>query len=160
MQDNIIKKKLINDLGWRAFSILASISPFHLGIDISSEMITAAQSFYRQYSEARFITSSKPDQIADYGIASGIFNVRLGQNDADWSAHLQTTLDLLHETSHDGFAFNCLTSYSDKNKMRDYLYYANPCELFNYCKQRYSRQVALLHDYDLYEFTILVRKRS
>ena len=102
----------------------------------------------------------KPDQIADYGIASGIFNVRLGQNDADWSAHLQTTLDLLHETSHDGFAFNCLTSYSDKNKMRDYLYYANPCELFNYCKQRYSRQVALLHDYDLYEFTILVRKRS
>jgi len=30
--------------------------------------------------------------------------------------------------------------------------------LFDYCKRTYSRDVALLHDYGLYEFTILVRK--
>ena len=42
--------------------------------------------------------------------------------------------------------------------MRPDLYYADPCELFDRCKRRYSRNVALLHDYDLYEFTILVRK--
>ena len=58
-----------------------------------------------------------------------------------------------------GFAFNCLTSYSDAHKMRDYLYYADPCALFDLCKRRYSRYVALLHDYKLYEFTILVRKQ-
>ncbi len=53
--------------------------------------------------------------------------------------------------------FNCLTSYSDPEKKRDELYYADPCALFDMCKRRYSRQVALLHDYGLYEFTILVR---
>jgi hypothetical protein len=28
------------------------------------------------------------------------------------------------------------------------------------CKRRFSRNVALLHDYDLYEFTVLVRKAA
>jgi hypothetical protein len=121
-------------------------------------MIRVAEQRYAEFRQARFISSSKPDQIADYGIASGIFNVRLGRNDAEWSQYLQLTLDLINETSRDGFAFNCLTSYSDKDKMRNYLYYADPCQLFDLCKRRYSRQVSLLHDYGLYEFTILVRK--
>ncbi len=68
-------------------------------------------------------------------------------------------LDVLDRTSRSGFAFNCLTSYSDADKMREYLYYADPCALFDLCKRRYSRNVALLHDYGLYEFTILVRKQ-
>ena len=42
--------------------------------------------------------------------------------------------------------------------MRPYLYYADPLFLFDYCKKKYSKSVALLHDYGLYEFTILVRK--
>jgi len=42
--------------------------------------------------------------------------------------------------------------------MRDDLYYADPCLLFTYCKTRYSRNVALLHDYGLHEFTLFVRK--
>jgi hypothetical protein len=42
--------------------------------------------------------------------------------------------------------------------MQDYLYYADPRVLFDHCKTRYSKNVALLHDYGLYEFTILVRK--
>lgn len=159
------KTPSINDLGCGYGALFAHLeskylSCSYLGIDISPEMIAVAEQHYAEFRQARFITSSKPDQVADYGLASGIFNVRLGKNDADWSQHLQSTLDLLHETSHDGFAFNCLTSYSDKEKMRNYLYYANPCELFDLCKRRYSRQVALLHDYDLYEFTILVRKTS
>jgi hypothetical protein len=51
-----------------------------------------------------------------------------------------------------------LTSYSDPDRMRPDLYYANPGEIFDQCKQRYSPQVALLHDYGLWEFTVLVRK--
>jgi hypothetical protein len=30
--------------------------------------------------------------------------------------------------------------------------------IFDICKRKFSRNVALLHDYGLYEFTILVRK--
>jgi hypothetical protein len=57
-----------------------------------------------------------------------------------------------------GFAFNALTSYSDPERMKNTLYYADPCRLFDLCKREFSRDVALLHDYGLYEFTILVRK--
>ena len=44
--------------------------------------------------------------------------------------------------------------------MRGHLYYADPASVFDLCMRRYSRHVALLHDYGLYEFTILVRKQA
>lgn len=130
------------------------------GYDISDKMISAARVRYSNSSNAHFIVASEPQAIADYGIASGIFNVRLGYGNSEWKEYLETTLDTLDRTSRHGFAFNCLTSYSDADKMRNYLYYADPCSLFDLCKRRYSRNVALLHDYNLYEFTILVSKHS
>jgi hypothetical protein len=42
--------------------------------------------------------------------------------------------------------------------MRPDLYYADPLFLFDYCKTKFSTLVSLIHDYPLYEFTILVRK--
>jgi hypothetical protein len=60
------------------------------------------------------------------------------------------------ELSRRGFAFNVLTKYSDPERMRPDLYYADPLFLFNYCKKSF-KSVALLHDYPLYEFTILVK---
>ncbi len=66
-------------------------------------------------------------------------------------------LDIFDRLSTQGFSFNLLTNYSDREYMRDDLYYAEPCRLFDHCKRRYSRQVALLHDYGLYEFTILAQ---
>lgn len=131
----------------------------YYGCDISSDMINAAQAKHRDIQRARFYVAAVPEAISDYGVASGVFNVRLGHSDAEWKEYLEQTLDTLDRTSRCGFAFNCLTSYSDAEKMRNYLYYADPLELFDYCKKRYSRHVALLHDYGLYEFTILVRKQ-
>ncbi|NNA55178.1 class I SAM-dependent methyltransferase [Pseudomonas koreensis] len=130
----------------------------YLGIDVSSDMINVAKQRYAKMQAARFITASEPDSLMDYIVASGIFNVRLGRSDAEWLAYLENTLDVMNKASRHGFAFNCLTSYADEDKKRDDLYYADPCLLFDLCKRRYSRQVALLHDYGLYEFTILVRK--
>lgn len=130
----------------------------YLGIDVSQDMISAAALRHTTSSQTRFITATEPDQLADYSVASGIFNVRLKRTDKEWFDYLLATLDVLDRSSRRGFAFNCLTSYSDEDKKRDYLYYADACRLFDLCKRRYSRQVALLHDYGLYEFTILVRK--
>lgn len=154
----------INDLGCGYgalydFLSLEYESFSYSGVDVSESMIRAAEQRYQEKSQARFILSSEPDQVADYGVASGIFNVRLGRSDDEWLSYLEATLDILDRTSRLGFAFNCLTSYSDADKMRDYLYYADPCVLFDLCKRRYSRNVALFHDYGLYEFTILVRKQ-
>ena len=153
----------INDLGCGYGALLDYLRSNHstftyLGVDVAKEMIEAASQRHNDVHQARFITAAEPDKPAYYGIASGIFNVRLGRNDAEWFDYLQSTLDVLNRTSTHGFSFNCLTSYSDEEKKRDYLYYANPGQLFDLCKQRYSKQVALLHDYGLYEFTILVRK--
>ena len=50
-----------------------------------------------------------------------------------------------------------LTGYSDADKMVPELHYADPCAMFDWCKRELSRHVALLHDYGLWEFTILVR---
>lgn len=153
----------INDLGCgygSYYDFLANRygSFSYTGIDVSESMIEAAEQRYHANSHARFVLSSEPDQIADYSVASGIFNVRLGRSDVEWQSYLEATLDVLDKTSSVGFAFNCLTSYSDADKMRDYLYYTDPCTLFNFCKRRYAKNVALLHDYGLYEFTIHVRK--
>jgi SAM-dependent methyltransferase len=128
------------------------------GYDVSADMVKAAQQKYASMKQVDFVHGSRPETPADYSVASGIFNVRLKTADDVWLSTIHETLDMMHEVSTKGFSFNCLTSYSDADKMRDYLYYADPCALFDHCKRRYSRHVALLHDYGLYEFTILVRK--
>ena len=155
----------LNDLGCGYGALYDYISSVHgefsyLGIDVSESMIDAARVRYSGLANATFIVSAEPDKISDYGVASGIFNVRLGRSDEEWRLYLEATLDVLDRTSRIGFAFNCLTSYSDPEKQRADLYYADPCILFDLCKRRYSRNVSLIHDYGLYEFTILVRKQA
>ena len=137
-------------LGYGAFT--------YNGIDISESMIKAAEQRYRGYANARFIVGNEPQRMADYGMASGIFNIHFNRGDEQWFNYIATTLDVLNETSRRGFAFNCLTTYSDADKMRPDLYYADPYRIFDLCKRRYARDVALLHDYRLFEFTILVKK--
>lgn len=130
----------------------------YAGCDISPDMVDAANQRFGGDTRAAFATGSQPQRVADYGFASGIFNVRLGRTDQEWQAYMVATLDVIAQTSRRGFAFNCLTSYSDPDRMRADLYYASPTAIFDLCKQRYSRNIALLHDYGLYEFTILIRK--
>ena len=153
----------INDLGCGYGALFDFLSSryqdlSYWGNDVSDSMISTAENRFKEQPKASFTCSSAPSKVADFGIASGIFNVRMSRSDAQWQSYIESTLDVLNQTSKLGFAFNCLTSYSDSDKMRDYLYYADPCRLFDLCKRRYSRNVALLHDYGLYEFTILVRK--
>jgi len=130
----------------------------YLGVDLSPAMIDKALELHRGRAGCRFLGGERADRSADYTVASGIFNVKLDAPPAAWREHVLQTLDGLDATSGRGFAFNCLTKYSDAERMRPHLFYADPCELFDYCKRRFSRNVALLHDYGLYEFTLLVRK--
>lgn len=132
----------------------------YVGCDISQEMVLAARARYGESPTASFVVGAHPPAPADYCVASGIFNVRLGRGDEEWFEYLTEMLDIMDRASVRGFAFNCLTSYSDRDRMRDYLYYADPCRLFDFCKRRYAREIALLHDYGLYEFTMLVRKTT
>lgn len=126
----------------------------YTGLDIAPAMVEAAR---QQFPSLTFVTDHQALAPADYTVASGIFNVQLQTADSDWYDYILTTLSRMWQLSKKGMAFNCLTSYSDAEYMRDYLYYTNPLTLFDYCHRHFSKQVALLHDYGLYEFTILVR---
>jgi hypothetical protein len=127
----------------------------YLGLDVSADMINEAR---RLHVQGAFELASRSPRLADYAVASGIFNVALDQKRDCWEQYVKDTLDMMHAATKRGFAFNCLTSYSDDECRRAHLYYGDPCFFFDLCKRRYSRQVALLHDYGLYEFTIIVRK--
>ena len=131
----------------------------YTGCDVSETMIDTARARHATRADARFELTSQPPE-SDYGIASGIFSLPVGRSPAQWTRYVEDTLDLLHRSTRRGFAFNSLTVYSDRERMRDDLHYADPCALFDRCKRLYSRNVALLHDYDLYDFTILVRKHD
>lgn len=131
----------------------------YCGFDVAPEMVALAKTRYQALSHCRFVESELLLPLADFTVASGIFNVRLQTSDEEWLSYMLETLACIDRHSRLGFAFNVLTSYSDEEKKRPDLYYADPCLLFGYCKTQFSRQVALLHDYGLYEFTILVRKQ-
>jgi len=128
-----------------------------IGFDISEEMIQSAKALYRNDKETDWVTNVNNIKV-DYIIASGIFNVKLRSDDNEWLQYIKDTLNEFDRIAQKGFSFNILTSYSDNEYKKDYLYYADPLFFFDYCKKNFSRNIALLHDYDLYEFTILVRK--
>ena len=128
------------------------------GYDVSEEMCRVAQARWKESEHTEWLVSSSLQKQCDYAIASGIFSVKLDVDALEWKKHIFSVIDNMNQFSCKGFAFNCLTSYSDPEKMQDHLFYASPMEIFDHCKQNFSRNVALLHDYELYEFTILVRK--
>ncbi|MBK2094140.1 class I SAM-dependent methyltransferase [Francisella philomiragia] len=127
------------------------------GYDLSEKMISSAKKLYKDLS-FETIKSLGDICISDYSIASGIFSVKMQHTESEWLSYILETLDYMNQKSLKGFSFNMLTKYSDKEYMRKDLYYADPLFFFDYCKRNFSKEVALLHDYGLYEFTILVRK--
>jgi len=132
---------------------------FHYrGFDISSQMIARAKELHAATDQAAFVCEEQGLTAADYTVASGIFNVKLQTSAAEWKRYMLHTLEAIDGISLRGFAFNALTKYSDPEFMRQDLYYADPLFFFDYCRTNFSRFVSLIHDYPLYEFTILVRK--
>jgi SAM-dependent methyltransferase len=135
----------------------AGFAGSYRGYDIAPAMVEAARARFAADPAARFDTAEAVLDGCDVVVASGVFNVKLAAPLADWEEYVFRTIGRLAALARRGFAFNALTSYSDPDRVRPDLYYPDPCRLFDHCKRRYSRHVALLHDYGLYEFTILVR---
>ena len=128
------------------------------GFDISADMVAAARARHAGDLAAVFSTEPTALRPAAYAVASGIFNVKLHHDAADWQDYVWATVQSLHEAGTHGFAFNMLSTYSDPERRRDTLHYADPLEVFDRCKRQFSPRVSLLHDYPLFEFTIVVRK--
>lgn len=130
------------------------------GYDVLPNMIAEAKRKYPENSARQFyneVDLSKMEE-ADYSVASGIFNLKFEVSEHEWKKYILNTISLMNAKSKLGFSFNALTSYSDKQYMKPELYYSTPGWLFDYCKTHFAKNVALLHDYSQYDFTILVKK--
>ena len=130
----------------------------YYGYDILESAIETARQVHASQPHRTFFTDKAQLPICDYTVASGIFNFRGEQSFDDWTEYVIGVLHEFHRLSRRGFASNFLTKYSDAEKMRSDLYYADPLFLFDYCKSSFSKNVALLHDYRLYDFTLIIRK--
>lgn len=126
------------------------------GYDISEKMIHAAQQ-YISNTKTELLVQDKVSKAADYTVTSGIFNVMFDEEKSQWIDYIKRTLNQMFEHSRKGIAFNLLTKYVDFESPN--LYYADPSDFFDFCKRELSKKVTLLHDYPLYEWTIIVRKQ-
>lgn len=132
-----------------------NVSHFY-GYDISKEMIEAAAEYLKDETDHTLFHSSELTSEADYTITSGIFNVMFDTEKASWEDYIKDTLKQMYAHSKKGISFNLLTKYVDW-EAKD-LYYADPTYFFDFCKTELSRYVTLIHDYPLYEWTILVKR--
>jgi SAM-dependent methyltransferase len=132
----------------------------YFGNDISPEMIQTAIKVNGSDERCTFALSDQIEHESDYVVANGVFNVKLEFSRDDWTKYVIERLNHIYSKSKKGIAVNFLTTYTDvdPNKLNPKLYYADPNFMFDYCKRHLSKNVSLLHDYRLFEFTIIVRK--
>ncbi len=130
----------------------------YVGYDIAESMVEMGRETHPNDPNCQFFSDINDVPVLDYAVVSGTFNMKLDADHEAWTQIVIEALGQMNARATKGLAFNMLTKYSDADKMRPDLYYGDPCFFFDYCKRHFSRNVALLHDYDLYDFTILVRK--
>jgi SAM-dependent methyltransferase len=131
--------------------------PF-IGYDVVPDMIAEASRLHGEGADRQWRVGAMPDETADFAIASGIFNVKGQVPTNTWIRYVHDTIDVLARVGQRGFAFNVLSVSSDPGRRRPDLYYADPNEMLSWCLRRFGRSVAVLQDYGLYEFTMIVRR--
>lgn len=131
----------------------------YTGYDMTPAVVETARTTLKDEANCTFTTDLSSVTPQEYVIGSGLFNMKFANTPEDeWHQHMLNTINTMWGLCTKGLAFNSLTSYSDPEYMRDDLYYPDPTRIFDYCKRNLSKQVALLHDYGIYDFTILVRR--
>jgi SAM-dependent methyltransferase len=132
------------------------VTAYH-GYDISEQMLDAARQGHTGFSgELDLRRGGTIETIADYTFVSGTFNVRFESDEDEWKKYILERLREIDAHSRRGFSFNLLSTYVDWKQ--PHLFYGDPLFWFDHCKSNYSKRVSLLHDYPLYEWTIVVRK--
>lgn len=128
------------------------------GVDLSLAMIDEAKRISAKHKLAQFSVASSSPRMADYCVASGIFNVKLQQPASLWTGFIKTTLADLYINSRIGFAVNFLAPLADDIVGRPELYRAPASYWQSYCEQTFNAQVTLIESYGMREYTLLVRR--
>ena len=157
----------LNDIGCGYGALLAFLGKRYrkktidyLGVDLSPAMIAQAQKRWKNRALTSFQVVRSGYRVADYALASGIFNVKLMQPTALWERMIGQILNEMHTTSQLGFAVNFLAPMPVGAPPVVELYRAPPNVWCSYCQQTLGAQVEVLTGYGLREYTLLVRPTS
>jgi SAM-dependent methyltransferase len=154
----------LNDFGCGYGALLEYLAMRHSkaeiayrGIDISASMIDAARERWTDR-RAEFFVGSGCGRIADYSLASGAFNLRLGHPVADWESYIEAMLSDLKACSRIGFAVNFMLPHDDMPAEAE-LYRSPPGRWVAFCRKELGCSVRVLKGYGLREFTLLIRRK-
>ena len=155
----------LNDVGCGYGALLSYLAKRHpntcidyLGIDLSPAMIRHAKRLWKHCGHASFVIGNSSPRIADYSVASGIFNVKLDQPIDFWERFIADTLADMHAASRLAFAFNLLSPASLEHMHDPELYYSAPQPWVLYCERELGCSVEVVTGYGMREFTLLVRR--
>ena len=134
-----------------------SFAGLYTGYDLSDELLDLARSTHPDAAfEQRDVFVDGVGGIFDYVLISGVFNNQIGINWDFMTRVLETLFPFVKKC----LAFNALSAYVDFKDSS--LYYADPEQVFRFCKEKLSPAVNLRHDYEVktgvlpFEFTIQV----
>ena len=155
----------LNDFGCGYGALLEYLALRHRGariayngIDLSPSMIVAARKRWSVRPHTTFRVASRCMTTADYSIASGVFNVRLGQPLEVWEAYVEDILRDLCARSRIGFAVDFMLPH-DEAPMERELYRTPKSRWVAFCRSELGCAVRSLTGYGLREFTLLARRR-
>ncbi len=150
----------INDIGCGYGALARFIARRHpgldvdyLGIDLSREMILRARrSRAAVPAHCRFETGAAAPRVADYSLASGVFNVCLDTPRAAWEAYARETVAQIAASSRRGFAVNFISAGAAAHRAG--LYAADPGEWASFCRQETGMEISVISGYGMPEFTL------
>ncbi len=131
----------------------------YLGTDVSAAMVAAARRRWRHRADCAFELAEGAVRVADYSLASGLFNVKLDCPLPEWEALVARTLDNLHRHSRLGYAVNFIAPPAPGQPSPPQLY-RPPAErwLAHIAAAHQGAQATVLRGHGLPEYTLLVRR--
>ncbi|MBC5763376.1 class I SAM-dependent methyltransferase [Ramlibacter albus] len=127
----------------------------YLGTDVSPAMVAQARALWR--GTARFEVGGAPSRVADYSVASGIFNVRIDEPRRLWEDFVAETLVQLAFASRRGFAVNFLKPLPRGTDDVPELYRPPPRRWAAFCEDELGLSVETVAGYGLREVTLFAR---
>ncbi len=129
------------------------------GVDLSTLMVEAARECWKNNPDATFALGSRCGRMADYSLASGVFNVSLGHPVREWESYVESILADLHGSSRIGFSANFMLPHDTRPGEHE-LYRTEPERWISFCASSLGSRVECLAGYGLREFTLLVRRKT
>lgn len=156
----------LNDIGCGYGALLGHLderrgdtSVDYLGVDLSGAMVESAIKLYRHRSGAAFAEAPCSLRVADYSVASGIFNVNLDQPLDRWEGFVERTLVETARASRVGLAVNFMRLRRSSPAFPSPLYRTSP-RRWRAFLETLGWRTRSIEGYGLGEFTLLATRRQ